>query len=202
MREDIKEFGRGLLRPFINFLVKAKVTPNSVTIFGFIITFVASYIYSKGDFRWAGVILLFAGLCDVIDGDLARRANRVTKFGAFFDSTIDRFEEFFVFGGILYYYAFIEKNIFAAILIYFLLLGSIMTSYIRARAEGIGHSPKSGPMDRPGRYAYLIAFSIILGVSKFFLYSMVILLILVFLTVVNRFMEFKRLLNNEEANDG
>ncbi|MEO0235869.1 MAG: CDP-alcohol phosphatidyltransferase family protein, partial [candidate division WOR-3 bacterium] len=160
------------------------------------VTLLASYFYAIGKLRIAGLTLAFAGLFDVLDGEVARRLNRVSKFGAFFDSTIDRFEEFFVFGGIIYYYSFVSANPLFAILVYFTLLGAIMTSYIRARAEGVGYSPQSGPMDRPGRYIFIIIFSVIGGET--FKYSMFVLLILVFITVVNRFREFYLITNKEE----
>ncbi|MEO0274845.1 MAG: CDP-alcohol phosphatidyltransferase family protein, partial [candidate division WOR-3 bacterium] len=155
MNENFKKFGRQLLLPVTDLLIKIKITPNTITLLGLPVTLLASYFYAIGKLRIAGLTLAFAGLFDVLDGEVARRLNRVSKFGAFFDSTIDRFEEFFVFGGIIYYYSFVSSNPLFAILVYFTLLGAIMTSYIRARAEGVGYSPQSGPMDRPGRYIFI-----------------------------------------------
>lgn len=196
MNENLKKFGRQLLIPVTDLLIKIKVTPNIITLLGLPVTILASYFYAVGKLRIAGLTLAFAGLFDVFDGEVARKLNRVSKFGAFFDSTIDRFEEFFVFGGIIYYYSFVHNDPLFAILVYFILLGAIMTSYIRARAEGVGYSPQSGPMDRPGRYIFIIVFSVIGG--KTFKYSMFVLLILVFITVVNRFKEFYMITNKEE----
>ncbi|MEO0247015.1 MAG: CDP-alcohol phosphatidyltransferase family protein [candidate division WOR-3 bacterium] len=196
MNENFKKFGRQLLLPVTDLLIKIKITPNTITLLGLPVTLLASYFYAIGKLRIAGLTLAFAGLFDVLDGEVARRLNRVSKFGAFFDSTIDRFEEFFVFGGIIYYYSFVSANPLFAILVYFTLLGAIMTSYIRARAEGVGYSPQSGPMDRPGRYIFIIIFSVIGGET--FKYSMFVLLILVFITVVNRFREFYLITNKEE----
>ncbi len=199
MNENFKKFGRQLLLPVTDLLIKIKITPNAITLLGLPVTLLASYFYAIGKLRIAGLTLAFAGLFDVLDGEVARRLNRVSKFGAFFDSTIDRFEEFFVFGGIIYYYSFVSANPLFAILVYFTLLGAIMTSYIRARAEGVGYSPQSGPMDRPGRYIFIIIFSVIGGET--FKYSMFVLLILVFITVVNRFREFY-LITNKEGQHG
>ncbi|MEO0229983.1 MAG: CDP-alcohol phosphatidyltransferase family protein [candidate division WOR-3 bacterium] len=199
MNENFKKFGRQLLLPVTDLLIKIKITPNTITLLGLPVTLLASYFYAIGKLRIAGLTLAFAGLFDVLDGEVARRLNRVSKFGAFFDSTIDRFEEFFVFGGIIYYYSFVSANPLFAILVYFTLLGAIMTSYIRARAEGVGYSPQSGPMDRPGRYIFIIIFSVIGGET--FKYSMFVLLILVFITVVNRFREFY-LITNKEGQHG
>ncbi len=196
MNENFKKFGRQLLLPVTDLMIKIKITPNTITLLGLPVTLLASYFYAIGKLRIAGLTLAFAGLFDVLDGEVARRLNRVSKFGAFFDSTIDRFEEFFVFGGIIYYYSFVSANPLFAILVYFTLLGAIMTSYIRARAEGVGYSPQSGPMDRPGRYIFIIIFSVIGGET--FKYSMFVLLILVFITVVNRFREFYLITNKEE----
>lgn len=200
MNEELKKTGRNLLSPVVKMAIKLNLSPNTVTLVGLIITLLASYFYAKGYFRIAGLILLLAGLCDAIDGEVARKANKVSKFGAFFDSTIDRFEEFFVFGGILFYYSMVRQDILLSILVYLILLGSIMTSYIRARAEGIGFSPTSGPMDRPGRYIYIVLFSIIAGSGVLFSVAMGLLLFLVYLTVVNRFKEFRILISKEEKN--
>jgi len=198
VNEELKKTGRNLLSPVVKMAIKLNLSPNTVTLVGLIITLLASYFYAKGYFRIAGLILLLAGLCDAIDGEVARKANKVSKFGAFFDSTIDRFEEFFVFGGILFYYSMVRQDILLSILVYLILLGSIMTSYIRARAEGIGFSPTSGPMDRPGRYIYIVLFSIIAGSGVLFSVAMGVLLFLVYLTVVNRFKEFRILISKEE----
>uniref|UniRef100_A0A7V4E4N6 CDP-alcohol phosphatidyltransferase family protein n=1 Tax=candidate division WOR-3 bacterium TaxID=2052148 RepID=A0A7V4E4N6_UNCW3 len=200
MNEEVKKVARKMLFPVVKVAIKFNVSPNAVTLIGFGITLVASYLYAKGHFRVAGLILALAGLCDAIDGEVARKTNRVSRFGSFFDSTIDRFEEFFVFGGILYYYSFLKVDALLSIITYIVLLGSIMTSYIKARAEGIGFSPTSGPMDRPNRYIYLVLFSIIAGNGVLFSVGMGFLLILVYLTVINRFKEFRVLINKEEHN--
>jgi CDP-diacylglycerol--glycerol-3-phosphate 3-phosphatidyltransferase len=200
VNEELKKTGRNLLSPVVKLAIKLNLSPNAITLIGLIITLLASYFYAKGSFRIAGFILVLAGLCDAIDGEVARKANKVSKFGAFFDSTIDRFEEFFVFGGILFYYSMVRQDILLSIVVYLILLGSVMTSYIRARAEGIGFSPTSGPMDRPGRYVYIVLFSIIAGSGVLFSVAMGVLLFLVYLTVVNRFKEFRILISKEENN--
>ncbi len=200
MNEELKKAGRNLLSPVVKSALKLNLSPNAITLIGLIITLLASYFYAKGYFRIAGLILLLAGLCDAIDGEVARKANKVSKFGAFLDSTIDRFEEFFVFGGILFYYSMVRQDILLSIVVYLILLGSIMISYMRARAEGIGFSPTSGPMDRPGRYIYIVLFSIIAGSGVLFSVAMGVLLFLVYLTVVNRFKEFRILISKEEKN--
>jgi len=200
VNEELKKTGRNLLSPVVKLAMKLNLSPNAITLIGLIITLLASYFYARGSFRIAGLILLLAGLCDAIDGEVARKANKVSKFGAFLDSTIDRFEEFFVFGGILFYYSMVRQDILLSIVVYLILLGSIMTSYIRARAEGIGFSPTSGPMDRPGRYVYIVLFSIIAGSGVLFSVAMGVLLFLVYLTVVNRFKEFRILISKEEKN--
>jgi len=200
VNEELKKAGRNLLSPVVKSALKLNLSPNAITLIGLIITLLASYFYAKGYFRIAGLILLLAGLCDAIDGEVARKANKVSKFGAFLDSTIDRFEEFFVFGGILFYYSMVRQDILLSIVVYLILLGSIMISYMRARAEGIGFSPTSGPMDRPGRYIYIVLFSIIAGSGVLFSVAMGVLLFLVYLTVVNRFKEFRILISKEEKN--
>jgi len=197
VNKKVENLGRGLFQPLVKLLLKLKVSPNLITFIGLPVTLLSAFLYAIGKIRLAGLILAFAGLFDVLDGEVARRSNRVSKFGAFFDSTIDRFEEFFVFGGILYYSGFELKNLAYFALVYLILLGSIMTSYVRARAEGVGYCPRSGPMDRPGRYLFLIAVSL-LGERVLF-YSLPILLVLVFWTVINRFKEFRNLIREKEG---
>ena len=173
----IKKNAYKALDPIINLLIKLKLTPNGITIIGFLITIGATIILivgaeigDKGDTRyitWFGIILLLAGVFDMLDGQLARKTNQMTKFGALFDSVIDRYSEMVMFFGIAYYlvsYHYFLSGIFAFIA----MIGSIMVSYVRARAEGLGKDCKVGIMQRPERILTIGIFAILYGLISHF----------------------------------
>ena len=131
------------------------LTPNALTLIGFAFMCGIAVILAYGNFALGGVLIIAAGIFDALDGSLARLTNRATKFGAFLDSTTDRFAEGAVYFGILY--AFMQRGMnWVAYLIYLTLLGSLMVSYARARAEGIGVEMKEGLMTRFERIALLV----------------------------------------------
>lgn len=131
------------------------LTPNALTLIGFLMMCGIGVVLATGNFALGGVLIIVAGVFDALDGSLARLTNRVTKFGAFLDSTTDRFAEGALYFGILF--AFMQRGIdWIVYLIYFTLLGSLMVSYTRARAEGIGMEMKEGLMTRFERIALLI----------------------------------------------
>lgn len=148
------------LKPLIKILTKWGIHPNSFTVSGIIITSVAAIALIMGHLRLAGILILLGGLCDSIDGSLARASGRVTQFGAFFDSTIDRYSEFVMFFGIVVHFVLI-KEYPTAVVIFFALCGSIMVSYSRARAESLGFDSNVGIMQRPERIVFLGAGALI-----------------------------------------
>jgi CDP-diacylglycerol--glycerol-3-phosphate 3-phosphatidyltransferase len=173
----IKKNAYKALDPVINLLIKTGLTPNAITIIGFIITIFSSVILIigaekglRGDTKyitWFGVILLLAGVFDMLDGQLARKTNHMTKFGALFDSVIDRYSEMIMFFGITYYlvsYHYFLSGVFAFIA----MIGSIMVSYVRARAEGLGVECKIGIMQRPERVLTIGISAILYGVISHF----------------------------------
>ncbi len=147
--------------PFIRFFIKLGITPNMVTFAGLIINVIAAAVLVYGgeaairsDHRIvgiAGAIILFAGLFDMIDGRLARLSKTDSKYGALFDSVLDRYSEMFMFLGICYYL--IAHHYFLSSLFAFVaMIGSVMVSYTRARAEGLGlRMADIGFMQRPER---------------------------------------------------
>ncbi len=189
--KKVVRLGRKILEPVVDFAVKSNIPPNALTISGFILTFVVAALYGMGFIRTGGIFLALAGMFDGIDGEVARRSGRVTKFGAFLDSVLDRFSEFLLFGGLLYYYRYFESMF---IIIFLSLMFSIMVSYTRARGEGLGASVKSGLMDRVGRYIYLIIASLIDGPA--FGTLMLIFMLLTGLTVVARIARHYNKLNS------
>ncbi len=163
MSNFLKEVGQPivyrLINPFINLLLKAGITPNAVTTIGFGINVVATVVFVMGggeartDLRyvgWSGAIILFGGLFDMIDGRLARVGKMESKFGALYDSVLDRYSELAMFLGICYYL--VAQSYFLSSLFAFIaMIGSVMVSYVRARAEGLGIECKGGLMQRPER---------------------------------------------------
>ncbi len=165
------------LNPFIMLMHKLGVTPNMITSFGFILNIVAAVIFIVGAEQadrtdmfyvgWGGFTILIAGLFDMMDGRLARIANLSSSFGAFYDSVIDRYSELVMFLGICFYL--ISQDYFLSSLFAFVaLIGSIMVSYTRARAEGLGIDCSVGMMQRPARVVTVGASAMFCGITYYF----------------------------------
>src|SRR5499427_11046975 len=147
--------GTWILNSIVNLLAAFKVHPNVLTLIGLFINIFAMVLFAKGMFTWAGLVVLFAGIFDMVDGEVARRTGRVTKFGAFFDSVIDRYSDMVLLLGLVVWYAKMDKLFYMGLAV-FALIGSIMTSYIRARAESLIPACKVGFLERPERIVLLI----------------------------------------------
>lgn len=133
-----------------------KLTPDLVTIIGLALTVVVAVLAGLGHIRWAGVAYVFAAVCDALDGTLARVTGKGSRFGAFLDSTVDRFEESIVFLGLIVLYA-REGGEWEIPVILVTAIASLMVSYTRARAEALGVSCKVGLATRPARVVVTIA---------------------------------------------
>ncbi len=164
-------------------------TPNILTLIGFAAMCVVGVILAFGYFALGGILIIVAGIFDALDGTLARLTRRATKFGAFLDSTTDRYAEGAIFLGILYWYVQHDMS-FAAYLIYLTLLGSLLVSYTRARAEGIGVECKEGLMTRFERIALIIAGLILTA----FLGDLPLLVVLAILAVFTNVTAVQRIL--------
>lgn len=147
-------------------------SPNSLSIIGFLITLFACYRLSF-NLRTGGVLILVGALFDMLDGAVARTKNKTTRFGAFLDSVLDRYSDAFIFLAIAYSLG-LASNSTGVILCLGTLLGSFMTSYSRARAEGIGEECKQGIMERPERII-LISLGAISGFITPILWVLVVL---------------------------
>jgi len=156
-----------VINPLVRLLIRMGLTPNMVTTIGLILNIGVAVIFisgaeegRRGDLSyvgWAGGLILFAGLFDMLDGQVARLGNMSSPFGALYDSVLDRYSELILFLGICYYL--VSHHYFMSSLFAFIgLIGSMMVSYTRARAEGLGIECKDGLMQRPERV-------IIIGVS-------------------------------------
>ncbi|MGI2335164.1 MAG: CDP-alcohol phosphatidyltransferase family protein [Dehalogenimonas sp.] len=137
-------------------LSRSGLSPNAVTVIGFLITVAAAFIIASGDLLVGGLVVLFAGFFDMLDGALARATNRVTKFGAILDATLDRLSEAALFIGILVYFT-PDGNIGPILLTGATLAGALTVSYLRARSEASGLEGKGGWFTRPERVIVLAA---------------------------------------------
>jgi CDP-diacylglycerol--glycerol-3-phosphate 3-phosphatidyltransferase len=131
------------------------INPNVLTVIGFAVNFVAAYLFAYGYFRWAGVTVFLAGLFDMLDGRVARFTNRVTPFGGFFDSVLDRYSDLCLMIGLLVFYGRINR-FWYVVLVAVAMIGSVMVSYARARAENLISTCKVGFLERPERMVLII----------------------------------------------
>lgn len=166
----------GIVQPVARWLGERKLHPNTVTIIGFVLTAGAAAIIATGRVRLGGALMLVASAMDALDGTLARITSQQSRFGAFLDSTLDRLSEGAVLIGLLTWLI-AERMDGAAILVGLVMLGSLMVSYTRARAEGVGYSCKVGMLTRPMRV-------ILLGIGMLSLWLVPVLGILAVLTWV------------------
>ena len=132
------------------------ITPNMLTLFGLVITGVGSLLVAMGLLLIGGVVLAFAGLFDIFDGALARAAGKVYRYGAFLDSTVDRYSEGVVYLGILIYFL-DQHDGLRPIIVLIALAGSFLVSYVRARAQSLGFTCDVGILARPERVVIIVA---------------------------------------------
>lgn len=148
--------------PIVSPLAAAGVTPNMISVFGFGGNVAAGALAARGLFVWAGIVMLIFSALDLLDGALARKTGTVTKFGAVFDSVLDRLSEAAVLGGVLFHYSQLGGHSMQVALCYAAIVGSIMVSYVRARAEGEGLTLREGLFTRAER-VILLAGALIIG---------------------------------------
>ncbi|HEX9456312.1 MAG TPA: CDP-alcohol phosphatidyltransferase family protein [Candidatus Acidoferrum sp.] len=151
----IGEGSRWLLDKIVGALAATGINPNFLTFLGLVVNFWAAAMFATGRFRLAAAIIFFAGFLDMLDGQVARRQNRVTAFGAFYDSTLDRYSDMALYMGLLVYYAVSARTSYV-VLAAVATAGSVMVSYTRARAESLIPTCKVGFMERPERLVLLI----------------------------------------------
>ena len=158
------------------------ITPNFITITGVIGNMVAAVLIAVGHLTWGGIIAMLMGPMDAIDGTMARLRNEPSKYGAFIDSVSDRYSELILLAGLLIY--FVRGNFWIGILlVYFAAMGSVLVSYVRARAESLGYNAKVGILTRVERYLVIIP-GIIAGKPEI---SLGIVAILANFTALQRF---------------
>jgi CDP-diacylglycerol--glycerol-3-phosphate 3-phosphatidyltransferase len=185
--KDFKEKARGILNPVVSSLSSVGVPPILVSIFGLIFSLYGAYVVAKGSLFAGAIWLLVSGLCDVLDGSIARHSGTASRFGAFIDSTLDRVTEFAYFTGLVIYYITRPQgySVFMVVVVMIALAGSVLVSYTRARLEGLGYDCKVGIMERPERIALLLV-GLLLG-------SKVLAFVLVLLAVGSVFTTLERI---------
>src|SRR6516164_1842392 len=148
-------FFGAIINAIVRWLALSKIHPNVLTFLGLVINIWAAWLFAAGSFRWAGVVVTGAAIFDMVDGRVARATDRVTRFGGFFDSVLDRYSDLFLFMGLLVYYASINR-FFYIVLTAIVMTGSVMVSYTRARAENSIPKCKVGFLERPERIVLII----------------------------------------------
>ncbi len=163
-------FFGAIINRIVRWLALSRIHPNVLTFIGLLINIGAAWLFSLGGFppqgrepqawaelcfRWAGVVVIGAGLFDMVDGRVARATSQVTRFGGFFDSVVDRYSDLALYMGLLVYYAAINR-FFYIVLTAVVMTGSVMVSYSRARAENVIPKCKVGFLERPERIVLII----------------------------------------------
>lgn len=176
-RDYLQKIIYHLIDPIINLMLKMGITPNGITAAGFLGNLIALWFFldaaqcwnngARNPYTligWGGFIILAAGLFDMMDGRLARTGNLSSKFGALWDSTLDRYSELVTLFGICL--IFVKADWFwMSVTTFAAMVGSVMVSYVRARAEGLGIECKVGFMQRPERVVVTAVTAIVSGIT-------------------------------------
>jgi len=195
IQRRVKQFVTLIMRP----LARLGITPNTLTVLGLLLSFVTAGVIAQGFLFVGGLLVLFAGIFDMFDGAMARARNAATTFGAFFDSTLDRYSESIILFGLLIYalrepglqdrfWPFGNEQPWMISLIYITVVGSIMVSYAKARAEGLGLECKTGLLARPERVV-ILAIGLLTG---FVIWALLLLAIFSHVTAVERIVHIWR----------
>jgi len=167
-------------------LVTLKATPNALSAFALFLGAGAGFLYYLDHPVWAGVVIIFCGLFDILDGKVAVRSNKQSLFGAIFDSTLDRYSEFLIYLGLALHF----RHSWVLWVPFFTFLGSSMVSYTRARAEGLGLECRVGVMQRAERML-LLALGSFFG-AGFGAFDPVMTGVLLAIAVLSNFTAFQR----------
>lgn len=165
---DLREPTQRITKPVTRWLIRRRVHPNAITVVGFLVTVAGALMYSQDHVRTAGLLVLLGGLCDVFDGQVARVSGLASKFGSFFDSTLDRISEIAMYIGLMTLYNAYQLEFVDIWMIYIIALalgGSLMVSYTRAKAESLGFDCSVGLMQRGERILLLGLGSLAFGLA-------------------------------------
>jgi phosphatidylinositol phosphate synthase len=205
-KERVKRVAHAALDPVTSLLVKLGIGPDGVTILGLLVSLSAALAFFEGDFQLGALLVAVSGICDLLDGELARRSGRHSRFGAFLDSTLDRLSDGMVLAGIAGFYLAhltelvldpsqavaeisrgLEPRTWAVVSLTAVLamVGSFMVSYTRARAEGLGLECRVGWFERPERMVLIIVAGAF-GVGRVMSLALILLAVLSFATATQR----------------
>lgn len=183
---------RGILDPIGAFLNRLGLMPNTMTILGLVGNTVGAVLLAQGNMRVGGLIILAMGPVDALDGTMARLRGEASEFGAFVDSVTDRYSELVIFGGLLFYY--IQQGDWTMALVTYLAAGgSVLVSYVRARASSLGYDTKVGILTRMERYLVL-APSLVLNIPWVGIW---IIAILANITALQRIWDIRRQIHSK-----
>ena len=154
LTDYLRKWLKGVAEPVASFLNRIGMKPNVVTYLGLIGNTIGAILLGTGHITWGGIVVLLFGLMDGLDGTMARLKGESTKFGAFIDSVTDRYSELVILAGLMAYYL-QQSDWLACGLVYMSALGSVMVSYIKARAEALGFDARIGILTRVERYLVL-----------------------------------------------
>jgi len=180
-----KALARYITGPIIHLLARTGITPNALTIFSLVVTVGAAALAAFGHLIAAGLVMLFASVFDILDGALARATDQVTRFGGALDSTLDRLAEGLMMIGLLVFFAHYQSTAKVA-LVGLTLISSLLVSYVRARAEGLGLDCQVGIFTRPERVIVLALGLILSGFNYVLVVALAIILVLSSITVGQR----------------
>ena len=153
--DKLRRVFKGIFLPVAKFLTHLGIKPNAVTLAGLAGHFGAAALAATGHMTWSGIVILLMAPMDFLDGTMARLRGESSRFGAFVDSVTDRFSEIAIMGGLLIYFL-AQGNWHACGAVYLAATGSVMVSYIRSKAEGLGYEAKIGLLSRVERYIILV----------------------------------------------
>ncbi len=198
IQQRARQFVASIVRP----LARLGITPNMVTLLGLLLSIVTAIVIASGHIVAGGALVLFAGIFDMFDGAMARVRNAATTFGAFLDSTLDRYSESIILAGLLYYalqrpglhetlWPWANEQQWMIVLIFVAAVGSLMVSYAKARAEGLGLECKTGLLARPERVV-ILSIGLLTGTT---IWALMLLAILSHVTVVERILHVWRAAN-------
>lgn len=180
--DQMRAWTRFIIDPVVTFLARFKLSPDFLTVLGMLTHFLFAWLIAIGEFRWAGIAMAVLSPLDALDGALARKLGRKQGgFGAFLDSTLDRFAEIVLFAGFIYYYM-VNDNPQLLAVAYIAITGSLMVSYSRAKAESLGYESKVGIASRVERYFFMIIM-LILNLPQ---YALIVLAVMTYVTVAQR----------------
>ena len=184
--KQLSTFADNRAESIANLFISLKFSPNLISFIALLLGLAAGILYASARPLWAGVVIILCGFFDIMDGQVAAKTDRKSLFGAIFDSTLDRYSEFFIYLGLAYYF----RNHWTLWLCFFTFFGSLMVSYTRARAEGLGVECRIGIMQRAERLG-LLALGSLLG-PVFGAFEPVMIGILITIAVVSNFTAFQR----------